>query len=435
MTLGHLERRAMAKVWRRIVPFMIAVLFFSYLNKVGIGFAALQMNEDLGFSNTVFGAGAGFFAIGYALFGIPSTLLLHRMGARRWISLTMIGWSLCAAATAFVTSVDGFMAIRLLLGIAEAGFSPGAILCFSHWFPSEYRGRVLSTFFFIQPVALMIGGPVSSALLSWDGLLGLAGWQWLFIAESFPGILLGLAIFWFMTDAPADARWLTETQRAWLEGKLAQERQHVDTAHSTKAPIWRTLTDRRVWTLAVVYLGIGTSGIGAIFFLPLMIQSMGFSIWNTGLAAAVPATVAGLSLPLWGIWTDRSQRRETVVAAGCCTIACGLSGAAALLPSPWALLPICAVLIGFNGCLVAFWTLPSALLTGASAAAGIAFINVVGNLGNFSGPSLLGWTSDLTRSYAMGLTCLAAAAASAAAVITVHAARNRNLSDRTIAAT
>lgn len=415
----------MAKVWRRIVPLTALVLFFSYLDKVNIGFAALTMNADLGFSNTVFGAGAGSFAIGYALFAIPSTLLLHRLGARRWIAVIMIAWGICSAATACVESPSQLLAIRLLLGMAEAGFNPGVILYFTYWFPSEYRGRVLGSFLFIMPVGLSIAAPISSWLLTWDGLLGLAGWQWLFIIEALPTVALAAVVWYALTDRPADATWLSPEARGWLADRLATERAQIDTSAHGVSAVRQILVNRRVWLLTAVNLGVGTSGIGAVIFLPLVIQSMGFSIGSTGLLAALPSAVAAALLPVWGYWTDRSRTREYVVAAACACIAGGLLGAAWLLPSAWALVAVSIAMIGFYGSIAAFWTLPSAFLTGASAAAGIAFINIAGNLGTFTGPSIIGWLADLSGSYRSGLAFLALLAAGSSVLLGWSALRAR----------
>jgi ACS family tartrate transporter-like MFS transporter len=398
------------------LPLLTIVFFFSYLDRVNISFAALTMNQALGFSNTVFGRAAGAYAIGYALFAIPSTLLLHRLGARRWISFIMIAWASCSAATAFVRTPQQLMAVRLLLGVAEAGFIPGVIFYFGYWFPSEFRGRALSSFYSIGPLALLIGGPASSAVLSLDGHLAMAGWEWLFIIEALPTVLLAVLVYFVLPDHPAQARWLSVEERQAIDARLSIERLEVERLHTGASP-WRTLLRPPVLALAAVYLGIGTSGIGAVFFLPLMIRSMGFSVWNTGLIAALPGMAATVALPFWGWWTDRSRKRAAVVATGCGAIAGGLACTAALLPSPWALIPLSIGMIGFYGCLAAFWALPSAFLTGAAAAAGIGFINLAGNIGNFTGPYLLGWISDATHSYGMGLACLAAIAAIAAGVL------------------
>lgn len=422
-----MERETIARIWWRIVPLMAVAMLFAILDKVNLGFAALTMNQDLGLSNTAFGTAAGAFAIGYLLFGVPATLLLHRLGARRAISLMMLAWGLCSAATAFVTGPQELLVVRFLLGMAEAGFVPGAVVYFSYWFPSEYRGRVLGSLFFVQPVGLVVAGPVSSVLLSFDGSLGLAGWQWLFVLEALFTFLLVPLVFLRMTARPSEAHWLAAAQKEWLEARLALESRSEQLR--TGLCGWRTLASGRVWALALVYLCIGTSGIGLVFFLPLTIKSIGFSVWNTGFLAAVPPAVAALTLPLWGIWTDRARSREAVVAVCCSAIVAGLLGAAASLPSAWALVPISLAMSGFFGCLAAFWTLPSRFLTGAAAAAGIAFINVTGNIGNFTGPALFGWMVDATRSYAAGLICLAASAAVAALVMSGQAMRNGRRTD------
>jgi len=410
------EYQTMRKVWRHSVPLLMVCLLFNYLDKVNLSFAALTMNQELGFSNTVFGAGAGFFAIGYALFAIPSTLLLHRLGARRWMSAMILAWGLCSASTAFVTTPAQLLTVRLLLGMAEAGFTPGAILYFSYWFPSEYRGRVLGLFLLIYPLGMIIGGPAASALFLLNGVYGLASWQWLFIVEALPTLGLALAVLFWLTDRPETARWLSFTEKYWLTERLAEEQQRI-AAPAGGDSVSHSFKDSRLWTLTAANLALSTAGIGALIFLPLIVKSMGFSITATGWIVALPGVMAGITLPLWGIWADRARSREMVVAFACCTIALGLAGAAALLPSFSATAALSIAMIGFNGCLVAFWTLPSAFLRGAGAAAGIAFINIVGNMGTFTGPYLLGWLADRTQSHAVGLTCLAIIAAIAAAIM------------------
>jgi MFS transporter, ACS family, tartrate transporter len=407
------------KVGWRIVPLMTAAFFCSYLDRVNIGFAAVTMNKALGMSNSMFGVAAGAFAIGYIICGIPSTLMLHRVGARRWISFIMVAWAMCSAATAFVGNATQLLAMRLLLGAAEAGFIPGIIFYFSFWFTSHYRGRALSAFYSIGPLGLLIGGPLSSAALSLQGRLGLAGWQWLFIVEAVPTLILAVIVFVVMTDRPADATWLSPQDKQVLQQRLNVEHSAAPNARlvTSGESVFR---DGRVWRLAFVYLAIGTSGIGAVFFLPLMIRTMGFSPFDTGLMAAIPGIAAGAALPLWGLWTDRSRRREWVVAAAGGAIAAGLLGAALLFPSRWALVPICLAMVGFYGGLAAFWTLPTEFLAAAGAASGIGLINVVGNLGNFTGPALLGAISDRTHSYPMGLNTLAVIATIGAAILIVN---------------
>lgn len=421
MGVANIERQTVLQAWRRIVPLLVAVLLCSYLDRVNIGFAAVEMNRALGFSNGVFGTAAGFFALGYVLFGIPSTLMLHRVGARRWISFIVIAWGICSGATAFITNAEELRVARFLLGAAEAGFAPGVILYFSCWFPSEYRGRVLGSFAFIQPVALIIGGPVSSSLLALGGVLGLAGWQWLLIVEALPTVVLAALVLRHLPDRPDTATWLPEANRNWLAERLAEERRRIEGTREVSSA-WGVLRSGRVWALAVVGLAFSTSGTGTVFFMPLIIRSMGFSVLHTGLVAAIPGVVCTLSVPLWGLWADRARSREAVVAVAALVIGVGLAGTAALLPSAWALVPLCAAMMGYYGFVAAFWTLPSMFLSGARAAAGISFINIVANLGNFTGPSVLGRVTDLSSSYAMGLSCLAAVAVGAAVIMGVQAA-------------
>jgi ACS family tartrate transporter-like MFS transporter len=416
--------QVVVKAWWHVVPLLSLVLLLNYLDKVNIGFASLQMNEDLHLSNTVFGVAAGLFAIGYTLAAIPSTVLLQRFGARRWISLAMVVWGLCSAATALVSRSSELFLARVALGAAEAGFTPGVIYFLNSWFPSAYRGRALGSFLLILPLAIVIGGPLSSLLLSWNGFLGLAGWKWLFLGEGLPSAALAVLVFRFLADSPGTARWLTAAEKKTLMDELAEEATHIEGSQPSVSA-WRTLATPRVLVLALGYHGIAMSGAGVLIFLPLVIRSMGFSVRITGVVAALPALGAAVSVPLWGRWADRVRRREWVVAMTCFTIAGGLWGTAALLPSPIAVLPLTLAFVGYFGATAPFWTLPSSFLTGAAAAAAIAAVNVAGNLGSFSGPALFGWLSDRTHSHTAGLIGLASVAALAGILLTAASARFR----------
>lgn len=420
LSRAEADAPSMTTLWWRLVPLMMAGLFLNVLDRYNIAFAALQMNGDLGLSNTSFGLGAGFLAVGMLIFGIPSTLLLQRIGARRWISVTLIAWGLCSAATAFVSNAQELCIVRLFLGMAEAGFVPGSVLYFSQWFPNEYRGRVLGTFIFVQPVALLVGGPLSGVLLSSGGAWNLAGWQWLFIVEALPTLLLAVLIYRFLPDSPAKAPWLRQPEKRWLEDRLAAERAQ---APQPAASIRQGLHDRRVWVLAAVYLAFATSGAGPNMFLPLIIRSMGHSVKMTGVVFLVPTLAAMVLLPFWGMWADRARRPGLVVATASGVIAAGLAGTAVLLPSSWSLVPLSIAMTGFYGFTPAFWTIPPTLLVGVGAATGIALISVVGNGGTLVGPSVLGWLLDTTGSYETGLLLLAAIAAGASAVMIAWALR------------
>jgi ACS family tartrate transporter-like MFS transporter len=408
-----LERRVIGKVWRRIVPLLSLALLCAYLDRVNIGFAALQMNEALGLTNTTFGFAAGVFAVGYALFAIPSTLMLHRFGARRWIAFIAIVWGLCSAATAFVSTAPELFVVRFLLGAAEAGFAPGAILCFTIWFPSAYRGRVLASFLLISPLGFLLGGPLSSLLLSLDGLHGVAGWQWLFVVEAAPTLLLALALLRWLPDAPSRVSWLSAEEKTWLEGTLAEERRAITKARPDAGSVRGAFLDARVWLLVAVNLAAGTAGVGATMFLPLIVQSMGFSAWEAGFVVTLPALAGGASLLIWGVVSDRANNRSLVIAIACAVLASGLLASALFLPSAWAIAALCLAMAGYNGAVVALWTLPNTFLTGAGAAVGVSIVNIASHLGAFTG----------AHSYAMGIVGLAASAAVAIGLALVLAGR------------
>ncbi len=374
----------------------------------------------------------GVFSLGYLLFGVPSTVFLHWLGVRRWIGLTLCILGLCSAATALVRRPEELYLVRLLLGAAQAGLGPGTILVFSNWFPIEYRGRVFGSFFTIGPVALIIGGPVSSTLLSWGDRYTLAGWQWLFIVEAAPTFLVAVAVLLLLTDAPSTAPWLSPAERLWLEGRLPQADSPVKFRWG--ASVVKTFSDRRVWALAIAYFGIDAAGAGVIFFLPVMIHSMGFSVLTTGFVVVLPAAAAALSLPLWGLWADRRRAHATVAALASCLVTCGLAASAVALPSPWALAWLGLAMIGFYGFLPGFWALSSSMLQGTNAGAGVALISTMGTLGAFVGAPILGRLSDMTQTYGVGLFAVGAFAACAAVVLTVNRNLDGNTRQRKVAA-
>lgn len=409
METNEAERRTIAKIWWRIVPLISAGLLLNLLDRTNIAFAGLRMNAALGLTNSDFGLAAGVFAVGILLFGLPSTLLLERLGAPRWIGTTLIAWGLFSGATAFVYNLHQLLLLRLLLGVAEAGFVPGIILYFSYWFPSAYRGRVLGAFIFMQPVALIVGSPICGALVA-HGAFGLAGWQFMFIVEALPAVALGAAVYCFLPATPGDAPWLSSSERRWLQARLETER-GVDPSEEAGGAVVRVLKMPRAWTMAAVYLVVVTSGTGLIFFIPLLIRSMAFSILQTGFVAPLPSVAGALMMPLWGIWADRVKDREVVVATATGLLAFGLLFTAVLLPSRWAIAPFTLAVVGLCGFLPTFWTVPYRILPGATVAAGIGFINMIGNSGNFFGPYLVGRLTDATGGYAGGLIGMAVFAA------------------------
>ena len=420
--MKSIERETMTQIWWRIVPLLAGALVLDALDRGNLALAAVQMKQALGLSNAALGFAGGFVGIGYAVAAIPSTLALQRFGARRWMSLLMFVWGLCSAGTALVSNRGELAFARILLGVAEAGFAPGLILYLTYWLPSEYRGRVLASVLMFTAGVGVVGGPIGSGLLSLDGFLGLAGWKWLFIVEGLPTVVLACVVFRFLPDRPADAPWLTPPQRDWLADRLAAQAQSVAAAQGHRIG-WRALTNIGVVLLAVTYLGMLTSGNVLGSFLPLIVRSMGFSVGHLGFVLAVPPLLAMLLQPLWGVWSDRAQRRETVVIAGCLLQALALCCAGALLPSPWALVPLSLAVIARLGTTAPFWTLPPVFLTETSAAAGIALISLAGNFGGFTGPALMGWGSDMTGGYSGGLLLGAVPVVISAAILTVMACR------------
>ena len=384
-----LARTVPAKVRRRLIPFMFVLYVVSYLDRINVGFAALQMNEDLGFSSAVYGLGAGIFFLGYCLLEVPSNLILARVGARRWIARIMIGWGFVSAGMMFVRTPTSFYTLRFLLGVAEAGFFPGMILYLTYWFPVAERARALALFMTSTAMAGVVGGPLSGALLTLDGRGGLAGWQWLFLVEGLPAVLLGLVVLKYLPDGPHEARWLAPEERAWIEARLAAERAEKEARrHYT---LREALTDGRVLLLGLTYFGVtmGLYGIG--FWLPQILQAV--SVRGTvaiGLVSALPYLVAAVAMVAIARHSDRTGERRWHVALSAFVGAAGLL-ASALAQSPVLLVgAVCVAAVGIWGALGTFWTLPTAFLSGTAAAGGIALINSVGNLGGFAGPYLVG---------------------------------------------
>lgn len=406
MAAFNIETQTINKIRVRILPLLALALFFSWLDKANISFAALQINSDLGFSNTVFGLGAGFFGLGYALFAIPGTLLMKRFGARKWIGLVLIACGGCSAAMALVTEAYQLYFIRTLLGMAEASISPGIIIFLGYWLPLEYRGRAWSLLLLISPFGLALGGPISGLLLNLDGLAGVAGWRWLFLMEAIPTFLIALAIFILLRNKPDEANWLALSERSWLVEKLARERREVESTRSNGDSANKAFMSGRLWTLTLINFGMGAFLAGPIFFLPLIIQSMGFSATETGWLVMLPAIAGGLTLPAWGYWTDHAHKREVVLVAAWCMIVAGLFIAAALMPSPWALGGFTIAMMGMYGTAPVSAMLPFTFLSGAAIAVAMGMVSMAVNLGSFAGSYMVGSLVDLTGSYTIPLVSL-----------------------------
>jgi ACS family tartrate transporter-like MFS transporter len=414
----QLRQRTVAKVAWRLLPLVVVSYLVAYIDRTNIAFAALTMNRDVGLSAYTYGLGAGIFFIGYALFEVPSNMILERVGARRWIARIMITWGIISGLMAATTGPVSFLVLRFLLGMAEAGFFPGIIYYLSCWFPAAYSGRVISTLFVAVPISNAIASVVSGAILGMDGILGLHGWQWVFIIEAAPAVLLAFVVLKYMTDRPAEATWLAPDERAWLERELHAERETVRSrGHLT---LWQTLTDRRVLALSAIYLFSVTSGYGIVFFLPQIMKALGYSNFMTGVLTAIPYTIGVIGLLLWGHSSDKRGERRWHLIGALVLSAAGFVGVALLREPLWAIAAMSIAAIGIYGSRPSFWPMPSMFLTGTAAAAGIALINSVGNLGGYVGPFIVGWIKNSTGSFQYALYFLAACAA-LSAVITYFA--------------
>lgn len=419
--LMSVETRAIARVRRRLIPFLALLYFVAYLDRFNVGFAALQMNEALGFSGGVYGFGAGIFFIAYFLFEVPSNLALSRVGARVWLARIAIVWGLVAMAMMFISGPRSFYAMRFLLGAAEAGFFPGVIYYFTFWFPADERARAVAQFSMASMVAGMLGGPLSGVLLSMRGMGGLDGWQWLFLIEGVPAVVLGVIALRYLTDRPEDARWLPDDEKAWLIETLRRER--AASPHPSASALKTGLLEPMVWRYAAALFFIVTSGYGFSFFLPQIVRRVsGESDLVVGLLTAIPFTAAAVAMVVWAAHSDRTGERRRHVTLSALVASLGLF-ASTFAPNPvLSLAALSIAAMGLYSFTPPFWSMPTAFLRGPAAAAGIAFINATGNLGGFLGPYLMGWFQDLSGDFLIGLRVLAAAAVvSAVLVITSRA--------------
>ena len=423
---AELETRALRKVTLRIVPFVMLLYFIAFIDRVNIGFAALTMNKDLGFSPTVFGVGAGIFFLGYFLFEVPSNLVLYKVGARIWIARVMITWGLISGAMAFVQGPNSFYAVRFLLGAAEAGFFPGIILYLSYWFPARQRAAVTAIFMAAAPLSTVLGSPVSGALLEMHGLLGLSGWQWMFIVEAVPALILGVMVLFYMTDRPEKAKWLRDDERDWLVFTMnAEAAKKASTANHS---VWRGLADPRVIALSLVYFGTSAGLYTLGIWAPQIIKEFGLSSLQVGFLNALPGIVAIVAMVLWARHSDRSGERTWHVVGACLLASLGLVLAGFAGSVLAALLALTLVNIGISSAKPPLWSMPTLFLSGSAAAAGIATINSIGNLGGFVGPAMIGWIKDLTGSFRGGLFFVAGLLV-LSAILTLVLARSRRTSD------
>jgi len=394
---------ALAKARRRLLPFLFLLYVVSYLDRINVGFASLQMNAALGFSAVTYSLGAGIFFLSYTLLEIPSNVILARVGARLWIARIMITWGIVSASMMFVRSATAFYALRFALGAAEAGFFPGIIYCLTRWFPRHERARAIAGFMTAVVVAGIIGGPISGALLSFDGFAGLAGWQWLFVVEGVPAIVLGVVVLRLLPEQPSDARWLTPDEQRALTERLAEEVASAATVHSIRG----ALTSGRVWLLAAVYFTIPVALYAMGFWMPQIIRSAsGGSNFMTGLLTAIPYAAAAVGMVVIGRNSDRTGERRWHIALS----AIGGGAAFALTGFVHGVVPSVALLslamLGLAAMLGPFWALATSFLGGIGAAAGIALVNSVGNIGGFVGPNIIGYVQQTTDSFTAGLVVI-----------------------------
>jgi MFS transporter, ACS family, tartrate transporter len=394
-----------AKVRRKLLPFLFVLYVVAYLDRINVGFAALQMNRELGLSEAVFGFGAGIFFIGYFLLEMPSNLVLQRLGARVWISRIMISWGVVAIAMMFTRGARSFYLLRFLLGVAEAGFFPGIIFYLTHWFPSRERARAVALFMTATQIAGVVGGPLSGALLAMNGVCHLAGWQWLFLAEGIPAVVLGVAAAIYLPDAPERAPWLSCTERNMLTTRLALEGRNRP--HHT---LRSALSAGNVWLLALLYFAIVFGHYGIALWLPQILKGFGgMSDLRVGVLSSVPFLTAAIVMVIVAKHSDSHDERRWHLALS------ALSGAIALAVSARARSPLLSLLTisiaaaGVSSTAGPFWALSAGFLEGTAAAAGIALINSTGNLAGFVGPSVVGLIRDATGSFAGGLLTMALA--------------------------
>ena len=401
----ELEKRTLSRVTLRLVPFLIVCYFIAYLDRVNVGFAALTMNRDLGLSQTAYGLGAGIFFFSYFLFEVPSNLFLAKFGARVWIARIMLTWGLLSGAMAFIQGEWSFYAVRCLLGAAEAGFFPGIIFYLTLWFPGAYRARILGYFMAAIPLSSVLGLPVSGALLGMDGLGSMHGWQWLFIIEAVPALILAGVVLVYLTDRPADAAWLPDDSRNWLMQRLAaEERVRTEAQHFS---VGQALVNGRVLALSLVYFGVVASLYGLSFFLPQIVKQFGVTTQQNSFISAVPFVVGTVATLVWGRLSDRTGSRKGLVAIALLLVTVGIFAAALLADPLLKMAAFCVAAFGIFATLAVFWTLPTSFLSGMAAAGGIAVINSIGNLAGFAGPYAMGAIKDRTGEYQGGLFLLA----------------------------
>jgi ACS family tartrate transporter-like MFS transporter len=401
-----IEKSTMRKIYIRLLPFAVLTYFLAYVDRINVSFAGLTMKGDLHMSATAFGFAAGTFYWGYFIFEVPSNVILEKIGARIWIARIMITWGIFAGITAMVTGSTSFAIVRFFLGASEAGFFPGIILYFTYWFPSHHHARIVSAFLIGLPVAVAVGAPISTAILGLDGLFGLSGWRIMYIAEAIPTVLIGVVTLFVMTDRPEQAKFLTEAEKNWLTARLASERKAKESVKTFG--MLQSMFDPKVLLLSLNYFGIVVASLGVLIFVPQIIKSIGDSgNMTVGWLTMIPYICGAISLVVWGRISDRMHERRYNLLGACLLAAVGLFVAGYMLGTWWSMVGLSIATMGFYGTKGPFWAMPPMFLTGTAAAASIAWINSIGNLGGFFGPWYVGVMKDVTGSYAGGLYGLA----------------------------
>ncbi|MFL5252004.1 MAG: MFS transporter [Rhodopila sp.] len=392
----------MWKIYLRLLPFAFIAYSLCYIDRINATFAALTMRTDLGLTATAYGFAVGTFYWGYFLFEVPSNLIMEKVGARLWIARIMITWGVLAGLTAFAAGPISLSILRFSLGVAEAGFFPGMVLYFTYWFPARHHARIVSGILAGFVIAVAGGAPVSTALLSLDGMFGLRGWQIMYLAEAVPTVIMGVLTLIIMIDRPEQAKFLTDAEKSWLAAKLASEQAAKEAVR--KFGVLEGMFNPKVLLLSLNYFGIVTASLGMLFFIPQIIKSIGVtSNMTVGWLTMIPYICGAISMIVWGRISDRMQERRWNLLAACCVSTIGLVIAGATMGTWWALFGMTIAAIGFYGSKGPFWAMPPMFLTGSAAAATFAWINSIGNLGGFFGPWYVGVIKDLTESYAGGL--------------------------------
>ena len=376
---GAVEKSAMRKIYMRLLPFAILSYVLAYIDRINVSFAGLTMRGDLDMSAAAFGFATGTFFWGYFIFEVPSNVILEKVGARLWIARIMISWGIIAGLTALVTGTMTFTVVRFLLGAAEAGFFPGLLLYFTYWFPSNHHARIVSGFMIGLPIAVAAGAPISTALLDLDGMFGLRGWQIMYIAEAIPTVVMGIVTLFLLTDRPEQAKFLTGEERTWLAARLAAERKAKEAVRTFT--LWQAMGDPKVLLLALNYFGIVTASLGMLIFIPQIIQSLGHSSnMAVGWLTMIPYVCGVIAMVIWGRISDRMNERRWHLLVACIFSAAGLALAGMTMGTWWALVGMSIAAMGFYGSKGPFFAMPPMFLTGAGLAAGIAWINSLGNL-------------------------------------------------------